>query len=358
MRLRDAILRAAKFAAKDDNNQRALNTVRLVPPPEPTEPGGWPDRPGYVMATDGSTGIVIYVDPMDTYPDLAVDAKAIVAALKGVEKGGHFTLQRRTEHSAGLDTAGGKHIVATRDHKHYPAMPAAPERLHKFDRYDLIKAVQHAVGKDKDASELKGIHFHPKWTEATDQSRIARSSVALAVGQSHLVPATLFRNWPSRKTHPLGTAVGFANGNAFFWVDEELRFGGCLDAKAYFDLSPMFPPEHQGTRVCLDRADMKQSVKLALDSTEKQWVELRFGEGKLSVSGLSELGNTQYVQVFDAPEATALVNVVVRGKLLWEALHNIPDREVVVCYSTPSEPLRIECDNFVEALWPLVLAEG
>jgi hypothetical protein len=89
-----------------------------------------------------------------------------------------------------------------------------------------------------------------------------------------------------------------------------------------------------------------------------QQVELRFGEGLISIQGIEADGEVKYAQSLPFDATGPLVVTRYRGKLLWEALHNMTDDTITLCYSTPTDPLRLEGDRFVEAVWPLIQVEG
>lgn len=363
MRLRDALLRAAKFAG-DDPAGKGLNCVRCVPPSnyvQTLDGAWWPSFPAYITATNGKIGVLIPVDPQDPVPDLMMQAKAVINAFKGSKKDTRFTIEQTGIQTARIEfQSGNKFVIPCQDAEHYPPFPEFPPELHPFEGWEHIKLVLHAAQKDtKDGRErpaLLGVHFHPRWTEATDQNRIARTSLALT-HEPKLVPAKLFDKWP-RKKSSLGTAVGWKNGHAFFWVDEELRFAECLDVNEYFNLTPMLPDAHLGIRVQLDRTHLKQSVKHAQTSVVSQQVEFRFGEDQLSVQGIEADGEVKFADTLPAAGARELVVMRVRGKLIWDALHNMTDDIITLCYSTPTDPIRLEGDRFVEAVWPLHLVEG
>jgi len=369
MLLRDALLRAAKFAAKEAKDQaiRAIHCVHCVPPADFQQDaagGWWPTFPGYVTATDGDTGVMITIDPFEVVPDLTMRATSLAIAFKGTKKTTRFEIKTTGPSTARIDfQSGNKFVVPCTHGSEFPPLPEAPPELHRFEGWPHIKAVLHAAQKDtKDGHErpaLQGVHFHPKWTEASDQYRVARTSLALT-HEPRLVPARIFAQWPARKNDALGCAVGWHGEHAFFWAGGELRFTKCLDASTYFDLSAMLPDKHLGHRSIVDKMAFKQAVKHAQTSTVSQQVELRFGDAALSIQGIEADGEVKFAQTlpFPAAPSTDIVIARYRGKLLWDALHNIADDLVNVCYSTSTDPIRLEADRFVEAVWPLIKVEA
>jgi hypothetical protein len=354
VQLRDAILRGTKVAAKESGGL-ALNCVRLVPPARDE----W-DRPigaGYMLATNGSYGSFVWIDPGERFPDIALDALGAKKAFVGIKKGVPFSIEKRGTDCVSVESAeGAKFLIATRSVRDFPALPVFPAQLHPVgDRLDALRLVHHAAGGDKDKPEVQCVHLTPEYSEATDTSRIARVGAPVVLDPC-CITKDVFKSWPRKS--PLGCAVGESEGNVFFQVGEELRFTGKIDSSEWFNLSPMLPASHLGHRVRLDREAFKIAVKHALGSTPTTWVALRIGDDQLSVTGIDTGDQATYVQTLSALGARELTVIVLRGRLLWDALHVIPDTVATLCYRSPTEPIRLAGAHYVEAIWPLKAVEG
>ena len=375
MDARTAILRAVKWVSKDKEPTRGMQGILLVPAfyeegvprqlvPHPDKELAktgvtveLPHFPPVVMATDGVTGIVIVLDPFARLPHVCVDGKAVEKALKGTNKATEFWWQPRDKGHVLLETeTGTKFLLPCFDPRAHPGYPVLPKVLRGVPDFAAVRALEHIPMKDDTRPELACLRFGPDAVEATDETRNARVSLGCGPAGGILVPKRILQNWPKKKPEPLDVGVAFENELAYVHVDGELRWAETLPTDGFPDLAPILPVSHVGTRVRVRTMALKQAVKHATSYSPKDWVELRFHNDVLAVTGLMEDGGVGFAHEVDAPGAGSMVKVTVRGRLLWQSLHARTDDETTLCYSTAEQAVRIESTGFVEAINPLIAA--
>lgn len=342
MKLAAAITRAAKFATKDGI------TSHLCFAP------GTSAVPPYVMACNENAGTICLLDRKTQLPSVTVDAVGLKSAVSTV-KNEAFEIRIAGINSVSVTSESGKSfLIHAGDPGQFPGLPGFPESFKTVPRWDLIKQVVHVADGDEDRPILDCLHLTSRFTEATDEKRVARvPAVLVKNGTGLLVHKAIFQKLPAKSKHPIGFSTW--KGNAFLHYDEEIRFCQAKTDGEFFDLSRMIPERYQGMRVPAPVAALKSAVKSAISASQPDWVRLTaFEDGVLLVEGLDEKGTTTFQQELPTGHTLDMQrSVVMKGRLLWDSLHAMGVPEITLGFSTEAQPLRLESPNYVEAIWPL-----
>lgn len=364
MDLRNAIARVAKFAAPS-KDESILTGIRLCPSVFPTEteivfvegkdgPIPLPAKPGYVMASDGVVGIIVYLDPDVFVPDMVLDALSLKNAVAQLPKKEAIYIEQSGHASVTVSTLlkPNSFNIAGTSGGAFPSPPKFPETLQPFQKWKQVLQVLAAAGNDDKLPDLQDLHLTSHMVEAGDMERIARVPVALPLAAGVLVNRDLFKHWPRKNTF---VTFGVDNGVAVVMTGEELRFTPARPDTDAFDLSSRLPADHFGYRATCPRLALMNAIKFGTTSSAVDIVEVLFSKGMVEVAGLNVDGSRTSRDEVVAQGATDPVRVVVRGRKLWSLLHSLDDEEVEVGYTAPNQPLRLEADaGYVSALWPLI----
>jgi hypothetical protein len=365
MDLAQALKRAAPFAAAgkglaaDDPRQG----IHVVPatfhvnlPVVMLDDVPLPHYPAHVIAQDGDVGIVIHLDPHVRVPHVVIDADQTEKALKQLRKQ-DFRLDCTAAGLATFTSAAGQQLnVAAYRPESYPALPGMPSayRPVRADAMTVLRRVLHAAAKDdQDRPDLARVHLTREWAEATDQQRIARSYVGLVAGASCLVAPELFRDWPKRDPET-GVSVGEEVGWLWLQVGEELRFASMHPDGDYYRLDNLMPEKDHGYWHDFMVAALLPAAESARDTSEADLVELAFSSGSLEVRGVRQDGTVTSSSVMPASGATTPVRLVLRGRMLKDALRAFGGT-LRLFWTGPQQPIRLEDAHTTELIWPLVL---
>lgn len=365
MDLRSAITRASRFVApaKEDN---ILCGIRFMPAVfsfedeikfvegKNGEQIPLPTKPAYLTASDGDAGIVILLDPTVLVPDMVIEAGVLKKAITQIPKKELLGIERVNDTTVAVRATTGSFItVQAQVGPLYPPPPKFPERLLPFPSWRSALRVLHAAGDDDKRPDLKNLHITPTMLEATDQDRVARAPAAVPIDRGYLVDKTIFRGWPRGDDHFAN--IGFHEGIAFVFVDEELRYGRAVGDEDFFHLETLLPPAHHGYSVGVKRLALMNAVKFGTAASPSDVVELFFGKGEVAVCGLQTDGSRASQEVLVAEGATDPVRLLMRGRKFWHSLSVLDEDEVALGYSSPQSPLRLESHGgYVSALWPVI----
>lgn len=363
MRLRDALKRALSFVDKDADVP-AHRGVWISPAGPQVD--GMPGTPPCVVATDGDVGIWIFLDE-DPGHNIVLDATGLAESLKGTRTTTVLELSVRGPDRVLVSGGVGSHVVQLYGEKGRPPLPRRPEYLTPVTSFQGLFSVVHARARGREAEDLgplTKIHMTRTHVEAADRSRVARAQIPLPLDGGILVDHRVFDAWPTRdRKSPLAPALGVRDGTLFVHVLDEVRWAPVDPDIDYYDLDPLLPPAHQGHAVTVPR-ELATAVKHGLAASAHRGVELRFGDGDLSVVAYADGGTKSYASTFtdvgEGPDAA----IVVDGRRLWESLRAHEklagkDSPIRIRYLGPVDPIRVEYQGtWWEAIWPMVAAEG
>lgn len=322
MQLREAIVKAAKFAWK--GKQRSpTRCVRFLPSQNGNRSA--------VTATNGPQAILIFLEPGIEVPNAMVEAEKINAAVKGVKVATIEAIANATVRISGV-TLEGSNV------NEYPAIPMLPANdFHPLLDWWVIEKLLHAVSKDAQQPLLQCLHFRHDLVEATDRFRVARAFVHTP--WEGLVPAATFRNWPGGDV-----AAAFSDDIAVFSVGDELRTT-VLKRGTFQDCDKLLPPLLNCPAIRVETAVLRDTVKRvkALSST----CQLSLDGTVVNVAGG---GFSETLAGFG--KETGVVMLHVNAGWLVEALQHVATPLVQLSYTGPGDPLRVESGPFVVGLWP------
>lgn len=367
MHLKGAIARATKFALAAKAGG-PLSGILLVPAfyDESKQieffngPDGLmtpiPTRLGYVQASDGVVTLRVYLDPDIHIPHVVAEADGLQRSTSSFKKE-PFTIERSGNTTVTVRGLNGAHFQVPAQHASaFPGDPEFPERLWPFWRARDVCRLLHVTKKvEKDRPELLFLHAYAGCVESSDQTRTARVPVGMPVAEGRLMHRDLWAYWPRTEGTP--TAFAVHKDIAFVSVEDELRWGPAPTDEKFFDLRTRFPDAHRGQLATVPRISLMQGTKFGTVASPFDAVELSFSNGAVEVCGLGPHATRESSHVVEAKGATTPVRVVVRGRLLWDSLNAQSDDHVDVGYSAPDQPLRLQAPDYIEAIWPLVIAE-
>lgn len=328
MKLRDAILRAAKFCF-DGKQRSSLANIRFLPE-------------GRLYANHGSIGVMIDCD-LRELPNIMVNGSELAAAAKeaaelleigGQSAGGEvtFVFQDKKGKSYTLKMTGGNVTE-------YPGIPALPEEWTDCPDWWAVEQVFHAVSKDKQQPALQCVKFSPDVVEATDRHRVARSFVH--GNWNGLLPIEVFKQWPKGDV-----SYSFGDELIAFKVGDEVRITVPFARDGFPTLEKVFPRDHKGHRVIVDTDELRDLAKKVSAHGEDFIMRI---EGDIRVTGNGIEANLDV----KGDEVSAPLKMCVNAKWLHDSLKVVTTPNVALGYNHPQEPLRVESGVFVEGIWPL-----
>lgn len=327
MRLRDAIVKSIKFAWK--GKQRSpTRCVRFLPSQNGNRSA--------LYATDGPQGILIFLDQGVDVPNTMVEAEKLSAAIKGLKEVTIEASANETLNLSGVTIDGG-------NVNEFPTIPTLPGRdFHPLPDWWVIEKLLHAVSKDMQQPLLQCLHFRKDLVEATDRFRVARTFVKTP--WEGLVPAKTFANLPSGEM-----SATFGEDLAVFRIMDELRFT-VLKRGQFQDCDQLLPPKHEGSRAITSRTELSNAIKRVKALATACKITLSPHAIAIEGGGFSEtVENTQaHFSTNGAPNTTLHVN----ASWMHEALHHVSTPRVLLGYTDPGDPLRIESGPYVVGLWP------
>lgn len=352
MLLVEALQRAGKFVDKGKEALPILKSLRFIP--------AYNGMPARLYATNGVVGILVDVD--QPLPNMVLPAEPLIklcrdtTAVIGVENQGNaqalVTVTGKAAKGAALYTLQGL------PPSEFPGFPAIPERFHRIQDYQWwsLQRVVHAAGKNKAEAELMNISFRPTAIEATDRSRVARAEVSGP--WSGLVPSQLFQHWPKSGD----VFCVFTEYYCFWRVGQELRFAIIQRSEKYPNLEKIIPEVHDGWWMVMNVRPLMETVKRAFSMSPTASVVLDFGLMGLTVRAHSKKGTEFTSQLsgklgVPSGRTAQFTEILLDGKLLWEALRAFDTPKVRLCFGEAREPLRLESGNVVECLWPMLASQ-
>jgi hypothetical protein len=364
MLLREALLRAAPFAAEEGPLAHVVVVPAVFLAHHPVEFVGahaLPFEPARVQATNGTTGVIIPLDPGTDVPYVAMHAGALKKVLQLLPKGADFTLAPLGHNVAVSWDGTGCSVAALPD----PGAALPPLKLPGQMRAVLpqtlrsMHRVLHCAIEDPDRPLLGNVHLTPWWAEATDQNRVARTTHAGLVPHGMLVPPDLFRTW--KDPGVLGVSMATVGDTLWVQIGEELRHAKVgLDAD-FFNLDPLLV-EAPCFRAQVLGPAMVDAIKRAAKTSPINVLELVFGPGACSVAGLTADGDPSAREVIptvgNAGDVT--VRMTLRASYVRDAVTAAVDKgkeSIVLKYLHASAPLRVERGPFSEMVWPLFIPE-
>ena len=329
MDLRNAIAKATKFTWK--GKQRSPSkSVRFVPGPTGLDMGP------AVWATNGPQSIWIWLDPGTAVPDIMVDAERLNAAVKGQKDVTFANLANGSVELSGVKLEIG-------NIQEFPAVPffAMPPYMPVHD-WPIIQKVIHAVSRDTQQPVLRCVHFRPDLVEATDRFRVARAFVQTS--WEALVPAAIFAHWPEGEV-----TASFVEDRVVFRVKDEMRCS-ILKTGTFQNCDTLVPARFEGARVVVHANELLGIASRAKGLTTA--VRVTFLEHDVRIDGG---GVDEQLVIMDQRRESLQSRVALRvnATWFWEALRNVSTPRVVLGYTYPGEPLRIESGPYTVALWAI-----
>lgn len=355
MELRKALMRVARWAGLEGPR----SGIRLIPAvyglPEVTVGGRVvPQQPARVVATDGEVGCWVTLSPGEDVPDVVMDARGTLQAMKAMTGTPVFGLEVTGPRQVTVRGGGQMVAVGAWPSEEFPVLPECPTAFWEaLGIVQDIHRVTHAALQkpDPDRPNLAYLHCREAFTEATDERRVARVRAALLPGRG-LVPARLFSSWPAGRDR-YSVWMGTSHQHCFLQVAEELRFARISPAEKFWDLDGVLPDDKAATTV-LHAESLLKLVEGARKVAERDLVELRFGDGRVAVCGMGGGGEQRScgsVPLLGCGEAAVLV---LKGRLVTDALLAFRNRAVRVSWGHAPQPLRFSDDRLTAAIWPLV----
>lgn len=358
MDLRSALKKACSFAAKDG----FVCTGPAVFHPEKeivlVDGVALPHRNAYVHATDGVTHWMAWLDPGLPVPASAMEAAPLKKALSQLAKGKHAQVILEKTGPTTTALRGPNAVVHLQGDIPPVLSPQPPPGRGSFltteDASRLLR-VLHAAASERaeDKTEVTAVHLTPSFAEATDQSRVARAGIGLPL-EPVLVAPKLFEQWT-----PGGEftqSFYFSQGYLVLQAGEELRWTPAAPATTFVDLSSFMLKDHNQRADCLV-GPLLNAVKTAKAASPIGVVEMAFSTGSVEVRGMAEDGRVGGLTQLSADGAGEPAHVVLRAKLLMEALSEFSERHVTLHYSDSTQPLRLSSPGYQELIWPLCLPE-
>lgn len=364
MELRDALRKAAAFAAKKGAPDDPKLGVAIFPPVFDlmqevplVDDIPYPAQPGFVVATSGDAGVLIHLDPGVQVPHVVVNAAQLRKALLVVKKE-PFRLAVTSPTVVTLVTERGLGFnLSAQPAALFPPVPPQPSTYRPFSMSVamLLRRVLHATAKEKaavDYPEMAAVHLTRGYAEATDQHRLARAPLPPILDTGCLVSPSILRAWPA-KLPVGGLGVGTAGDHIWVQVGEELRFAKMAPDSTFAQLDTWLEKDH-GFHVDFDTPALIQAVDGARKSSPDDLVQLAFSSGSVEVAGRSVAGAVTSRTILPAAGATEPVPVLLRGSYLHDAMTQFPAK--VRCYYTSSRhPVRLEDPYLTALVWPTVL---
>lgn len=350
MRLRDAIIDAARYVKKGKGEHGPLEHLRLVAKTDDELPA--------VVASDGDLTVWNPVDDFPALPNTLVHFKAITAVARQaarferLELSGGERIDMRIQYVS-KDTVHTVHLeTPPTDISQFVAMPAIPREAHWTELEalpEIIHAAQCTADKKEQNPVLRCLNFRRDRIQATDRHRI--HTVWTNSGVEALVPNVIFKNLTKTKD----VEFCLAPPTLYLRVNgDQMRWCPTVQG-AYPEINKVLPDDHQGHFIFADRDGFTRIVDKARALHPLSEVLVRIAGDELTVFGHSDIDGEELVGTLAVQNTSPEVcDTLVNGNWLYKALRGINTQVVRFGYWSKDgrAPVRVEGGASSIAIWP------
>lgn len=345
MKFENAIKRASLLASKSKDMHDPLTYLRIVPETD--------HYPALVIGHSGDFGSVCIVDHREGFevPDICVRADQMLQATRALKKGEWRDFETNgAVYANGVVMDKGKILVSkagiTSLQRNYWPFPDLyhESRFEEFIDFPYALAVVHARADLATSNDLwKCVHFGDGFIETMSEYRQCRAEILTDL--KGLLPHEVFSRFPSGD-------VWVYREDPFCWfkVKDEIRFARCKAGKypKWDDVVPFLDNDHT---VVIEAARLQAAMDSIMSAAKPKHIKLSLTDYELILKAESDLRDyTQAIAINN--EGGDCYQWLLDAKHLHQAVKIIEARGVILRYTIPFKPIRLEHGPITEQLNP------